>query len=158
MKTNPLSVLLAVLGLASMTAAAATPQLFKPEEAHLNLFGTYLNDADKTWGGGLGFDTFYGNYFGIGVVTHMENLTGTFIDNLAAEVTLRIPIQKLHLAPYVVGGYGYEFDRQEWFQSVGAGAEFRFSENWGIFADYQWVFRNDEENGDYIRLGVRISL
>jgi hypothetical protein len=159
MKRTLLPLLLAVVGLASTRAMGATSELFLKDEAHLDLFGTYLNNTSEKWGGGLGLDTYYGKYFGIGVVTHMENFTGTFIDNLAAEVTVRMPIEKFHLAPYVTGSYGYEFDNKDWFQSVGAGAEFRFSSNWGIFADYQWVFRHSgAEDGEYIRMGIRIAL
>jgi hypothetical protein len=159
MNRTLLALLLGVLVAATTaTAASQSREVFTSDEAHLNLFGTYLNDADQTWGGGIGLETYYGKYFGIGVSTHLENIKGTFIDNIATEVTLRYPIQSIHLAPYAVGSYGYDFDRSEWFQAVGAGAEFRLGKTWGLFADYQWVFRNDSKNGDYIRLGVRISL
>jgi hypothetical protein len=144
------------LTLVSLAPLRGNAQLFPPKESQLRVFGTYLNQADEKWGGGIGLDYFPSSYAGIGMSTHMENTGGTAIDNLTSEAYIRWPIEKWHMAPYAVGGGGYEFDKGHWFQSVGGGLEFRFSKRFGLFADWQYVFHHDYDD-NVIRAGIRVK-
>ena len=147
---------LLIHGLAHLTSHCEASDLFAPKESNLRVFGTYLSEGEKQWGGGLGLDYFFSSYAGLGVSTHMEDIDGTFFDNLASEVYLRWPIEKWHLAPYAIGAVGYEFGTKKWFQGVGGGVELRFKKKWGIFADYQYVFHHDRGDDSVIRAGIRI--
>jgi hypothetical protein len=147
---------LVILGLTHFGSRCEAYDLFAPKESNLRVFGTYLTEREKQWGGGLGLDYFFSSWAGIGLSTHLEDVEGTFFDNLASEVYLRWPIEKWHLAPYAIGSVGYEFGKQGWFQAVGGGMELRFKKKWGIFADYQYVFRHERGDESVIRAGIRI--
>jgi hypothetical protein len=147
---------LVILGLTRFASRCDASDLFPPKDSNLRLFGTYLDEAENQWGGGLGLDYFVTTWAGIGLSTHLEDFKGTFFDNLATELYLRVPIEKWHLAPYALGAVGYEFGTQEWFQAVGGGVELRFKRKWGIFADYEYVFHHDRGDDSMIRLGIRI--
>jgi hypothetical protein len=146
---------LVTFGLTHCAFSGEASELFAPKESNLRVFGTYLDEGENQWGGGLGLDYFFSKYAGIGLSTHMEDIEGTAVDNLASEIYLRWPIEKWHLAPYAIGAGGYEFGTQEWFQAVGGGVELRFKKRFGIFADYQYVFHEDNDDS-VIRAGIRI--
>jgi hypothetical protein len=146
-----------ILGFACWVPMCGASELFPAKDSNLRLFGTYLDQAEDKWGGGIGLDYFATAYAGIGISTHMENTDGTAIDNVASEIYLRWPIEKWHLAPYAVGGGGYDFGRKSgWFQAVGGGLELRFKKRFGIFADYQYVFHDDYDDS-VIRAGIRVK-
>ena len=155
MKRTLLLIGLAIVGLAHFASRAEASELFPAKDSNLRVFGTYLDQADKQWGGGLGLDYFFSSYIGIGLSGHVEDIEGTAVDNLASELYLRWPLEKLHLAPYAVGAAGYEFGNQKWFQAVGGGVELRFSKRFGMFADYQYVFHEDYDD-NVIRAGIRL--
>jgi outer membrane protein W len=70
----------------------------------------------------------------------------------------RFPIGHGGLAPYVFGGGGYQFDViEQWLGNVGAGLEYRFTRNWGVFIDARYVFTDETKNYGLGRLGVRFS-
>ena len=57
-----------------------------------------------------------------------------------ANLIVRLPIECAHLAPYVYGGGGYQFEPgDEWFAQVGAGVDVRVTQNWGLFVDARYV-------------------
>ena len=51
--------------------------------------------------------------------------------------------------------FGYSFETEETFVAVGAGAEWRFSKNWGVFSDVRWLVNDDTRDCVGVRLGAR---
>ncbi len=148
---------LLLVGLLGFAWGVGAAELFPAKDSNLRLFGTYLDQAEDQWGGGLGLDYFFSSYVGMGLSTHLENVTGTAVDNLSTELYLRLPIEKWHLAPYAVGSAGYQFGHAKWFETAGGGLEFRFSQKWGIFADYQRIFNDARGVDNVIRAGFRLK-
>ena len=94
---------------------------------------------------------------GVGGSTYWTDLEGTFIDNFEAEGYFRIPIFK-RIAPYAVGGLGYQFDHDYWFETLGVGVDFRVFKRITAFSDIQYRFVNSSSrDGALIRLGARFS-
>lgn len=87
----------------------------------------------------------------------MGGFWGSFIDNIEGEAYFRLPLFD-RIAPYAVGGIGYEFETDEWFETLGAGVDFRVFEKISAFGDIQWRFANETKDGVFLRLGVRIAL
>jgi len=81
-------------------------------------FVTYADQVgDDDWGSGLSLAYFLTKSPGIGATTYWTNFGGPFFDNLAGEAYFRIPLLKV-LAPHAVGGVGYEFETEEWFETI----------------------------------------
>ena len=145
--------------------------LFRANEASLDLFGTLSIDQDTidhisgqriedngTWGAGIGFNYFPLRFLGFGADAYSQNTTGIFVDNASANLILRFPLDSIHLAPYIYGGGGYQFDPGEvWFGQVGAGLEFRVTRHFGLFADARYVIPHEEETYGMARAGLRFA-
>ena len=132
---------------------------FKRGEWDVSPFATYVDKAGGKWGAGAALTYFITDKIGIGGATYWTDTGGTFIDNAEAEGYFRLPIFK-RLAPYAVGSIGYQFDRQYWFETVGAGLDFRAFKHLDAFSDIQYRFSNDEDKskgGIFLRLGVRFA-
>ena len=145
--------------------------LFRADETSLDLFGTvsvgqetidHLSgnriEDDGELGLGVGLNHFFTRVFGVGIDAYSENTHGPFVDNASANLILRFPFDKIHLAPYIYGGGGYQFEPGEvWFAQVGGGLEVRFSQNVGLFADARYVMTDGTENFGVARLGLRFG-
>jgi hypothetical protein len=150
-------------------AAQDTDWLFGPNEASLDLFGSVsvgqetINNIsqervedDGRLGLGIGGNYFFSRHVGLGADAYTENTQHSFVDNTSGSLIVRFPIESIHLAPYVYGGGGYQFDPSGlWFAQAGGGLEFRFTKQIGIFADGRYVFTDGTENFGVGRLGVR---
>lgn len=161
------------LPLAAATAQTETPsdQLFRAGETSLDAFGTIsvgqetidnlsgnrIGD-DGELGAGVGLNHFYTRFLGLGLDAYSENTDGVFIDNASANVILRFPIDDLHIAPYIFGGGGYQFEPGEVaFAQAGTGLELRFDQHFGIFADARYVMTDGTPNFGVGRVGLRIT-
>lgn len=101
-------------------------------------------------------------YVGVEVSTILGNTTvGSTFNNVSVNLIARLPIEKLRLAPYAIGGYRYaEVDygcfypnhKDVW--AVGGGVEYRIKPRVGLFADYQRLF-NASADTDQFRAGLR---
>lgn len=138
-------------------AASRQGTLFSGKETFLSLYGTYAQHQETLYGGGYGIEYFVSQYIGIGTWSYWDDWDGAVYDNLAAELMLRLPIPSLRLAPYAIGTAGYDFDENEWFEGFGGGLELRFQPSWGLFGDYNYMFREDNEEGGFIRFGLRLK-
>jgi hypothetical protein len=144
------------LGLGS---AATAQDLFKANEVNLLVFGDYVDRQDDEWGGGLGINYFFSRYIGLGASSHVENFSGSAIDNVAGEVYLRMPLGRVPVAPYGVGTGGYSFDYERWFYGGGGGLEWRLSKEVGIFGDWQYLFYDKGDfDGWMVRFGFRLGM
>jgi len=156
-------------------ATAQTPgnpdELFRADETSLDLFGSvsvgqetidHISGEkikeDGEFGAGIGLNYFFTRMLGLGVDAYSENTHGPFVDNTSGNLILRFPIDKIHLAPYIYGGGGYQFDPGEvWFAQAGAGLEVRFNQSVGLFVDARYVMTDETENFGVGRVGLRFS-
>lgn len=113
---------------------------------------------DARFGAGVGVNYFFTRCLGIGGDAYSENTSGPFIDSASGNLIGRMPIGNTGLAPYIFGGAGHQFDQvQQTFGQAGAGLEFRFTRNLGLFVDARYVFPDQTENYGLARGGVRVS-
>jgi hypothetical protein len=130
---------------------------FKPGEIDVSPFATYVDKTGDDWGVGASVTYFITDKIGVGACTYWTDFGGTFFDNLAGEAYFRIPLLK-RVAPYAVASIGYQFDSKEWFETLGAGVDFRAFKKISAFGDIQYRFANETRDGVFIRLGVRLAL
>jgi hypothetical protein len=109
-------------------------------------------------GAGAGLTYFITRNLGIGAEAYSENTTGVFVDSASANLTLRLPLGQSGFAPYIFGGGGRHFDDvKTWFAQAGAGMEYRFTPNVGIFIDARGVLPNEAKYYGVARLGMRFA-
>jgi hypothetical protein len=163
--------LMTVLCASATTAQAQVDPVFRAGEFSLDIFGSVsvgqetLDNIsgervkdDGRLGMGLGGNYFVSRNFGFGADAYTENAAHRFVDNASGNLIYRFPIESIHLAPYIYGGGGRQFDPTGlWFAQAGAGLEFRFNHYFGIFADGRYVFTDETENIGLGRFGARIS-
>ena len=147
-------------------------ELFSANELQLDLFGTYsapqntiehlsgdrLEHTGRA-GAGIGVNYFFLRWLGVGADAYTENTAGSWVDNVSGNLILRLPLDSVHLAPYVYGGGGRQFDpRQTYFGQVGLGVEVRIIKHVGLFVDGRYVMTVDSSpNFAVARGGIRIS-
>ncbi len=113
---------------------------------------------NSKFGAGAGINYFVTKYVGIGALAYSENTTGPFIDNVAGNLILRLPLGQSGFAPYVFGGGGHQFDGAKlWFGQGGAGMEYRFTRHIGTFVDVCAVWPNETKYYGVGRLGLRFA-
>src|SRR3974377_515777 len=121
---------------ATSSSSADKSMEFHKGEINLSPFGVYSDQAGKKWGLGLAGTYFITENIGVGGATYWTDTGGTFIDNLEFEGYYRVPLKRI--APYAVGSIGHQFDRSYWFETIGAGVDFRVFKRIDAFADLQW--------------------
>jgi hypothetical protein len=120
------------------------------------MFDTSLRRDSNTWGGGVGLNYFMCKCVGLGGDINIPNNGGNFVDSFVGSVIVRLPIEPIHLAPYLFGGGGKVTEPNwEWTEHFGVGLEFRINRLTGIFADarYMWIDRASDKM--LIRAGMR---
>ncbi len=143
-----------------------TQNLFWDDETSVDLFGSYTDVMSQDrfkdgFGGGLGANHFFTKYVGLGLDAYAwdgDRPRDAATVAVTGSVILRYPMETLHLAPYIFGGAGGIFTKSaepQIGEHVGLGAEYRFTKNWGVFADVRYTFA--EKDNDYVlpRVGVR---
>jgi hypothetical protein len=122
---------------------------------HIN-GGRIHEDGRLGLGGGGSF--FIVRNLGIEGEVFTENPDAHFIDETSGSLVLRLPLGEGGLAPYIFGGGGHLFDPvASNFGHVGAGLEYRFSPNVGLFVDGRWVLTENVGNYGMGRAGLRIA-
>ena|ERR1043165_2109725 len=123
-----------------------------------HISGEHVRD-DGRLGAGIGLNYFLTRNIGVGGDAYTENTAHSFVDDASGSLIFRLPLDKIHTAPYVFGGGGYQFDPNEvWFGHVGVGVEVRLTHNLSLFADARYVMPEKIDNYGVGRAGVRISL
>jgi hypothetical protein len=144
--------------------------LYRPNELSLDMFGTasvgkytiHHLSGDRIrnntrLGAGVGGNYFFTRNLGIGADVYSENLNGSFIDSVSANLIFRLPLGESGFAPYAFGGGGHQFDpARVWFGQFGTGMEYRFTPNIGLFLDGRIVFPNETKYFGLVRLGLRL--
>ena len=166
MSLGVITVLFHTTALAQTNATNVAPapkeentERFHKGEIDLSPFGAYVDKAGGKWGGGAALTFYPFEKLGIGASTYWTDFKGTFFDNVEGEAYFRLPLLKI-VAPYAVGGVGYQFDHDYAFETVGLGVDFRPFKHLDAFSDAQFRIsnkRSESKNGAFIRLGVRFS-
>ena len=139
--------------------------VFRDMEFQIDAFYSgYIGSKHSTLhtgsGGGLGLNFFFARYFGVGWEGSVYDNAGTASWlPLNGNVFFRYPICSWHLAPYVMVGGGADFQRDRkviGFGDVGAGLEYRITNNIGLFSDGRYYF-GGSGNVANIRGGVRFA-
>lgn len=145
--------------------------VYRANELSLDGFGTgslgsYTLDhpsnnrvrQNTEFGAGAGVNYFLTRNLGIGAEAYSENTTGVFIDNASGNLILRLPLGQSGFAPYAFGGGGHQFDGAKlWFGQAGAGLEYRFTRNVGVFLDARAVWPNETKYYGVARAGLRFA-
>ena len=109
-------------------------------------------------GAGVGIGYFITRNIGIGADAYAEDTTGRFVDSASANLILRLPLGHSGFAPYVFGGGGRQFDlARVWFAQLGAGMEYRFTPQVGVFIDGRWVLPEKTKYYGVARAGLRLA-
>lgn len=144
--------------------------LFHANELTLDLFGTasvnqetlnHISGERVHHNGRLGLGaglTYYATrYLGVGGDAYSENPEHSFVDNASGNLYLRLPMDQVHLAPYIYGGGGHQFDpNDKWFGQAGAGLDIRVTRQWGFYVDGRYVMPEDVSNFGVFRAGIRL--
>ena len=107
-------------------------------------------------GAGVGLNYFFCRQLGIAADAYSENTSGPFIDSASINLIFRLPLGNSGFAPYLFGGGGYQFDLDHAsFGQAGAGMEYRFNRQMGMFIDARGVLPEKTRGYGLARLGVR---
>ena len=153
-----------------MTAPAQPSQLFRAKELDLDMFGTVSVNEDTVnhlsatrvrhngrLGAGAGLTYYYLRWIGVGAEAYSENTAHSFIDDASANLYLRLPLESVHLAPYIYGGGGHELDPiYSWFGQFGGGVDIRLTPHFSLFVDARYVLPEHGDNFGLGRVGIRI--
>lgn len=158
---------IAIGGPVNYNNSAPSSALFGPETS-FDVFASYLKSdqegVSKEWGGGLGISHYFSKHFGIaGSAMWVEPDNSDVWHNYIADGVLRVPIESLRMAPYVLAGVGgiYGDSDLTFVGRAGAGIDFRISQGFGVFGD--WIYHFPEgntgiagENYATTRIGLKI--
>jgi hypothetical protein len=176
-KSNVVSISITALLLAAGPTMGQTDdrtnfgELYRAEETSLDLFATgsvrqesidqpsgFRTRDDLELGAGVGLNHFFTRNFGLGGEVYSESTKGSFIDNASINFIGRLPLGESGFAPYAYGGIGRQFDPLELsFAQVGAGMEYRFTPDVGVFSDVRYVLTDGAANHGLIRVGLRLA-
>ena len=158
--------------LTSLTQHQANPEdLYRDMEGSLDLFGGGTldeHDIDRLSGArihhngrlglGAGGSFFVTRNLGIMGEAYSEDPHPKLVGETSGSVVLRFPLGESGLSPYLFAGGGHQFEPQEaGFAHGGAGLEFRFTPNIGIFTDARWVSTDRIGNYGMARAGLRLA-
>jgi opacity protein-like surface antigen len=126
---------------------------------HLASISPNTVKQDTKWGAGAGVNYFATHYLGIGAEGYWQDNSGQpFVNSASGNLMLRLPLGQSGFAPYALGGGGHQFDGGKyWFGQAGAGLEYRFCMNVGMFLDARAVWPDETKTYGVARLGLRFS-
>ena len=150
-------------------AAPYLGELYRAEETSFDLFANgsvrqesiehpsgFRTRDDLELGAGVGLNHFFTRNFGLGGEVYSESLKGSFIDNASINFIGRLPLGTGGFAPYAYAGIGRQFDPIELsFAQLGAGVEYRFTPEVGVFSDVRYVLTDGAADHGLIRVGLR---
>jgi hypothetical protein len=126
-------------------------------DGHDFYHGDYRH-RDARGGGGGGLEYFFSRYAGIEVESFAMGNRSDTMSAVGGNLVLRWPIGETGFAPYIFGGGGDEFTyRTEGYGDGGAGLEYRFTHDLGIFGDGRFVDPAHSRNYGMGRVGVRFT-
>jgi len=138
---------------------------FRDNEWSVDVFGAYAaaksGVINSGGGGGIGVNYFFNRFVGVGI-DGVGFDGGSTVDTVGmgtANLIGRLPIESIHLAPYIFGGVGGAdmTGDAEAVGDAGIGVEWRATPNWGVFVDGRYVACADTNDFGLLRLGVRCA-
>jgi hypothetical protein len=129
----------------------------------VSAYGLFLSpDAsaeDDVFGGGLGVEYFFNQYFGVAGSAQWADPGESLVHNYSADLVLRYPITSLCIAPYIFGGGGVHTNSStKMIARIGGGLDVRLWDANGIFADFtQTIPESEIDQYQIIRLGVKFA-
>lgn len=168
---NGMLVIGTILMLAARPALAEENERYRANELSLDVFGSAslqrhtLNNItgarvrqDSRLGLGAGVNYFFTQNMGISADAYAEDTNGSVIDSTSVSFTYRFPLGQSGFAPYAFGGGGRHFENvRTWFAQVGAGVEYRFTPQVGMFLDARGVMPHETKYYTVGRLGMRFA-
>ncbi len=134
------------------------PLCFHAGEIHFDVISMYVDPTGSlsgSAGGGFAVGYFFNEYVGVRGTAYWWD-SGSAQHNFLASAVLRYPLHDLCIAPYVYGGIGGHFDSENQVGGhLGAGAEYRITDNLGIFADYSYTWADETSDWHGYTLGLR---
>lgn len=107
------NILMAVLLSVGLSAFGATNQVFVKNEISAIGFASYTDSSVSKDGLGFGVQVFpWQQYIGVELNNVWNNDGTTMFDNIGVHGIARLPINKWHIAPYVIGGVRYQFNKE----------------------------------------------
>jgi len=130
---------------------------FQIDTFYSGIIGSSGSKVESGSGGGIGLNYFFAKYFGVGVEAFWTGSGKGEHFPAAGNFFLRYPICSLNLAPYVMVGGGVSFDgNPKGYGNVGAGLEYRVTDNIGLFVDGRY-FYGETGNLANVRSGLRFA-
>lgn len=129
---------------------------------NLDLYGTGSlkndpkDDKDLRFGAGAGVTYFFTKQLGLGVRAESESTAHSVFDFVAGRVTFRAPISAT-ISPYGFVQGGFRFERDAWEAGAGAGLEFKFKPNLGVYGEAAIASDIDGHGKLLGAAGVRLS-
>ncbi len=159
-------------------APPAPIRVFGPNETQFDMFGTYLVGKgpdhtgplrDHGWGGGVGINQFFNEYFGLGIDVAaiygreypQRSSSHTTLTQGTGSLILRVPYEEYSMAPYAFIGGGVTGGAGNWASAHGGlGLEYRLVPNSvGLFTDVRWTYYGDaHSNGDLNNFQARAGI
>jgi hypothetical protein len=139
---------------------------FRDNEFSADLFGSYTfadgsGRLSDDWGGGLGLNYFVSRNLGLGLDAYWwdgDRISNEVVTAVSGSIILRLPMDSVHLAPYLLGGAGGTFSGVDQLTFHGGlGMEYRFTPHVGTFVDGRYVFADDTNNYGLVRFGFRYA-
>lgn len=137
-------------------------QCFEPNTASVSVYAAALlpdgdGSLDDSFGGGLAVDYFFSENVGIQVDATWADADSA-VHLFTSSLVLRYPIKSICLAPFIFAGGGVHTDgvTQGVFHA-GAGLDYRFNQQVGIFADARYTWTEETEEYSVVRTGVRFA-
>ena len=136
---------------------------FGETELQLDVYGafagTYGEQHEDGWGGGIGLNYYFSRYIGLGVDGTVTDGEGSELWHIHGHILARWPIDtgSICLAPYLKAGGGYQVNGDgDWSYGVGGGLEVRITPRFGVFGEggYYWADGQDE-NYAQAKAGIR---
>lgn len=127
-------------------------------EVNLDLFamGAKFEGENEELGYGVRVSAFLSTYFGVSL-SYGSFLEEVSLHELALSATLRLPIEKYCVSPYVYGGIEkYWGDKQTWGQHIGLGLDWRVFSCSGVFVEGRYSYSDSLEYGQ-VALGYRMN-
>ena len=154
-----------------VVVAPQSEELFRAGEFDVDIFaagaaGRYnagrgnKSTSVNGFGGGIGLSYFFTKYIGIGIDDTLTSLNGNgkTYDSAQADISARLPLDSIHLAPYaLVGGGATWGTRSQGNGNVGVGLDYRINRTVGIFADSRYLYGNNGLNETLTRAGLRLA-
>jgi hypothetical protein len=153
--------LVVALAVSPVFLAGAQSDWYSAKEASIDVMGFGASrdksgHSNNAWGMGLGGNYFFTRNLGLGLDTYADAFELPYLLNVGG--IFRYPLGDSGLSPYAFGGFGREWTHAaQWMEYLGAGVEYRFRHDCGVFMDVRGVFADRTQDYAVVRFGFRFK-